>query len=204
MERMFDTYTDNATTSAATSSEYAFKPLLPSLNRNVQRRYRKLAHSREKQELHSTSIGTISITTATGTKSEPKVADFAPLEKAPFLKRNLCIPQVSSMSSLRKAQVGTKRKKDAGDSLPVCRQYRVHCIKYESNEKIPKVTVMASFLSLAYQCPFCTSYQGVSETQQMPSTNCTDILSHLTTCVCDHPGQFRKLMFSLYSISWRT
>jgi hypothetical protein len=175
---MFDIHEINHT--SINSNAHTHGKSLPLLRRNVKRRFQKLAHSSAKHE-------TLSISKAAGTKLEPAIANFATLKKTPFLKRNLCIPNVSSVSSRLKTLVGAKRDKVVADDMNTRCQYRVHCIKYENNEKIPKVTVMASFLYPEYQCPFCISYEGVSKMEKMQYTY-IDTLSDMNICICCHPG----------------
>lgn len=169
---MFDIYNKNNTASTAAKistaefscNECAFGTSLPLLQRNVRRRYRKLYPSSAIQEPCCAANELIS---AVGTTSKSAMVDAAPLMKTPFLKRNLCIQQVATKgtSSLRKAVVGTK--KATVDSMNSRRQYRIHCIKYERNEKVKNNTILASFLCTAYQCPFCVSFKGVREKLQM-------------------------------------
>ena len=148
------------------SSVYVFGASLPMLQRNVRCRYRKLAHRSAIQE---PLCATNETANAVGTKSSTVMVDVAPLKTTPFLKRNLRNPHLSITSSHRKAAVGTIRRIVAKvDSVNTLRRYHVHCITSENNEKMKKNTIMHSFSSPAYQCPFCVSYEGVSATYQMP------------------------------------
>ena len=149
------------------SSEYVFGASLPMLQRNVRCRYRKLAHRSAIQQ--EPLCATNETANAVGAKSSTAMVDVAPLKTTPFLKRSLRNPQLSITSSRRKAAVGTIRRIVAKvDSVNTLRRYHVHCITSKNNEKMKSNTIMHSFSSPAYQCPFCVSYEGVSATYQMP------------------------------------
>lgn len=162
---MFDNYTENDTASTAAKSakvDFNSGTSRPLLQRNLRRRKRTLALSSTIPviERHSATNESISIWKAVDKAADLAMVDVAPLKQTPFLKRNICLPKAPSRTGIRIASANAKRN-DTVDSMNNRRQYRVHCVKYETHEKIKKNTIMASFLCPAYQCPICVSYESV-------------------------------------------
>ena len=158
-------YTINDTASTATKSikvDFNNGISQPLLQRNLRRRKRKLARSSTipVQKPHSATNETVSKSKAVDRASDLAMVDVAPLNQTPFLRRNICLPKASSRTSIRIATANAKRNATV-DNMNNRRQYRVHCIKYESHEKIKKKTIMASFLCPAHQCPICVTYKSV-------------------------------------------